>query len=88
MDLNESLVSYLVNPVILSHNKDDLGLEKDIRVFEKFAVSQITKLITEITASGEAQQDLNIYDLKGVGKEVWNNIDAQEYVNSERASWE
>jgi hypothetical protein len=48
----------------------------------------LIKLITEITASGEAQQDLNIYDLKGVGKEVWNNIDAQEYVNSERASWE
>ena len=48
----------------------------------------LTKLITEVTASGEAQQDLNIYDLKGVGKEVWNNIDAQEYVNSERASWE
>ena len=48
----------------------------------------LTKLITEITASGEAQQNLNIYDLKGVGKEVWKNIDAQEYVNSERASWE
>jgi hypothetical protein len=48
----------------------------------------LIKLITEITASGEAQQNLNIYDLKGVGKEVWNNIDAQEYVNSERASWE
>ena len=48
----------------------------------------LIKLITEMTASGEAQQNLNIYDLKGVGKEVWNNIDAQEYVNSERASWE
>ncbi|MEA3416438.1 MAG: hypothetical protein U9R02_09845 [Thermodesulfobacteriota bacterium] len=48
----------------------------------------LTKIITEITVSGEAQQNLNIYDLKGVGKEVWNNIDAQEYVNSERASWE
>jgi hypothetical protein len=48
----------------------------------------LTKLITEISLSGKSKQDLNIYDLKGVGKEVWNNIDAQEYVNSERASWE
>ncbi|RJQ49815.1 MAG: hypothetical protein C4530_22660 [Desulfobacteraceae bacterium] len=48
----------------------------------------LTKLITEISLSGKVQQNLNIYDLKGVGKEVWNNIDAQEYVNSERASWE
>jgi len=26
--------------------------------------------------------------LRGHGKEVWNNIDAQEYVNAERDSWE
>jgi len=26
--------------------------------------------------------------LRGLGKEVWNNIDAQEYVNAERDSWE
>jgi len=48
----------------------------------------LTKLVTEISISDKGQQNLNIYDLKGVGKEVWNNIDAQEYVNSERASWE
>ena len=48
----------------------------------------LTKLITDISLSGKAQQNLDIYDLKGVGKEVWNNIDAQEYVDSERASWE
>ncbi|MFW6148095.1 MAG: hypothetical protein ACOC6B_06875 [Thermodesulfobacteriota bacterium] len=48
----------------------------------------LTKLINEISLPGKVQQNLDIYDLKGVGKEVWNNIDAQEYVNSERASWE
>jgi hypothetical protein len=25
--------------------------------------------------------------LCGLGKEIWEGIDAQEYVNSERASW-
>jgi hypothetical protein len=25
-----------------------------------------------------------ITELRGLGKEVWNNIDAQEYVNAER----
>ncbi len=48
----------------------------------------MTKLITEISIHDTEKQNLNIYDLKGVGKEMWNNIDAQEYVDSERASWE
>ncbi len=29
----------------------------------------------------------NIMELEGLGKEIWQGIDAQEYVNQERASW-
>ncbi|BAY49676.1 hypothetical protein SAMD00079811_73050 [Scytonema sp. HK-05] len=29
----------------------------------------------------------SILELEGLGKEVWNDIDAQEYVNQERDSW-
>lgn len=29
----------------------------------------------------------SILELEGLGKEVWNGIDAQEYVNQERDSW-
>lgn len=29
----------------------------------------------------------SILELKGLGKEIWNGIDAQEYVNQERDSW-
>ena len=29
----------------------------------------------------------SILELKGLGKELWQGIDAQEYVNQERASW-
>jgi hypothetical protein len=29
-----------------------------------------------------------ITELRGLGKEVWNNIDAQDYINAERDSWE
>lgn len=30
----------------------------------------------------------SIMELKGLGKEIWQGIDAQEYVNQERDSWE
>ncbi len=29
----------------------------------------------------------SVLDLQGLGKEVWYNIDAQAYVDQERASW-
>ncbi len=29
----------------------------------------------------------SILELRGLGKEIWNSIDAQEYVNQERDSW-
>ncbi len=29
----------------------------------------------------------SITELKGLGKEIWQGIDGQEYVNQERASW-
>ena len=32
-------------------------------------------------------QPRSILDLQGLGKEIWSDIDAQEYVDKERASW-
>lgn len=29
----------------------------------------------------------SIMELEGLGKEIWQDIDAQEYVNRERDSW-
>jgi len=29
----------------------------------------------------------SILELQGLGKEIWQDIDAQEYVDRERASW-
>ncbi len=29
----------------------------------------------------------SVLELRGLGKEIWSDIDAQDYVNSERASW-
>ncbi len=30
----------------------------------------------------------SIMDLEGLGAEIWQDIDAQAYVNQERASWD
>ena len=36
---------------------------------------------------GEAVPPHSLLELKGLGKEIWQDIDAQEYVDQERGSW-
>jgi hypothetical protein len=50
-------------------------------------ITLLSKLMLEISANIKKEQKGNIYDLKGVGKEIWEGMDAQEYVNKERESW-
>lgn len=49
------------------------------------------RLIQELTdRAGESapeEPEHSILELRGLGKEIWQGIDAQEYVNRERASW-
>jgi hypothetical protein len=45
---------------------------------------RLIRALTQPTLEPEHE----ITELRGLGKEVWNNIDAQEYVNAERDSWE
>ena len=33
-------------------------------------------------------QQHRITEMRGLGKELWQDLDAQEYVNAERESWE
>ena len=33
------------------------------------------------------EQGASILELQGLGKEIWQGIDAQEYVDRERSSW-
>jgi len=35
----------------------------------------------------EARQPRSILELEGLGKDIWEGIDAQEYIDQERASW-
>lgn len=47
----------------------------------------LSKLLSEINLTEQKNKN-DIYCIKGVGKEIWDGIDAQDYVNDERSSWE
>jgi hypothetical protein len=50
------------------------------------------RLLQELTArlasSVPPEKEHSIMELCGLGKEIWEGIDAQEYVRNERASWD
>jgi hypothetical protein len=58
---------------------ESLSLEERLRLIEELQSR------TNESAASEPQH--SIMELRGLGKEIWEGIDAQEYVNSERASW-
>ncbi len=41
-----------------------------------------------VVVSPVAERMVDCIDLRGVGKEIWEGIDAQEYVNGLRDEWE
>jgi hypothetical protein len=48
----------------------------------------LSRMIAEVSGLIEVGRGTDFYEIKGVGKEIWRDMDAQEYVNSERSSWE
>ena len=56
-----------------------LDLTSQLRLLEQLAALVRNQI--------EAQPKHSILELQGLGKEVWQDIDAQEYVDQERAAW-
>jgi hypothetical protein len=57
----------------------ELDLHSQLQLLEELA-TLVRRRITKETKH-------SILELQGLGKEIWQGIDAQEYVNRERASW-
>ena len=65
--------------------------ESALQMAESLSLEERLRLIEELKSStGEStasEPQHSIMELRGLGKEIWEGIDAQEYVNRERASW-
>jgi hypothetical protein len=63
--------------------------EQVLRVAESLPRREQLRLIQELAehTSCDAEQATSVMELCSLGQEIWQQKDAQEYVNSERASW-
>lgn len=67
----------------LSHNElltmiQRLDTDEQLRLLEEVAMIVRNKI---------KPKRHNILELRGLGKEVWESVEAQEYVDRERDSW-
>jgi len=58
---------------------------------EKLAYADQLRLLEQIAVlirqKAAVKTHRSIMELQGLGKEIWQNIDAQKYVDEERKSW-
>ena len=57
-----------------------LSPEDQLRLLEHVA----SLVRSQVTSPSQRR---SILELKGLGKEIWQDVDAQDYIDRERASW-
>ena len=45
------------------------------------------KLVRALRQQSESVSYHSITEMRGLGKDLWQGVDAQDYINSERDSW-
>jgi hypothetical protein len=59
-----------------------------LRVAESLPREEQLRLIQELTEhTAHSEGTTSVMELSGLGQEIWQQRDAQEYVDSERVSW-
>ena len=66
---------------------DDLyrRLKQRAKRYHRSVAQEVTHILNEAVAEPEP---LSILELRGLGKEVWESIDAARHVAEERRSWD
>ena len=49
---------------------------------------ELTKLLIDMMDGGDGPHQRRLSELRGLGKEIWQGIDAQEYVDQLRDEWD
>ena len=66
--------------------------EHALQMTESLSPEELRRLLAELTErlakSAPDEKKHSILEFRGLGKEIWNGIDAREYVRNERASWD
>ena len=66
-----------------------MTIQEMIQVARTLSVEERKQLIKALEKMGDdAPKKRNLLELAGLGAEIWEGIDAQEYVNQLRSEWD
>jgi sensor domain CHASE-containing protein len=65
-----------------------MSYQQLLQEVEKLSRLERQQLLETIKSSLEQSLSHQLQELKGLGKEMWQDRDAQEYVNQERDAWQ
>ena len=60
-----------------------------LQLVDRLSLEEQQQLLTELAARVHqtAEPQYSIRELRGLGREIWEGVDAQAYVNQERDAW-
>jgi hypothetical protein len=64
-----------------------LTIKKQFAILSEQEREKLLKELSQLVHNKKESGKRDIFDLRGLGKEIWEGIDAQKYVDEERASW-
>ena len=64
--------------------------QEALRQVQSLSLADQKRLLMEVTEQLETTPEptTSILELQGLGKEIWRDLDVEEYLNRERASWD
>jgi hypothetical protein len=62
-----------------------LGQAQQLSNYER---KELVKLLVDMFDDDHPPQKRSITELRGLGKEIWEGIDAQDYINQIRSEWD
>jgi tripartite-type tricarboxylate transporter receptor subunit TctC len=64
------------------------NLEALIEAAKHLSEEERKKLVEALKPCSDSPQPRHITEMRGLGKDLWEEIDSQEYLNAERDSWD
>ncbi|MDZ4669653.1 MAG: hypothetical protein SH821_02185 [Phototrophicales bacterium] len=61
-----------------------LGQAQQLSSYER---KELVKLLVDMLDDDHQPQKRSITELRGLGKDIWEGIDAQDYINQIRSEW-
>lgn len=71
-----------------THTALEKELQHELKNLPILHQRKILDIVRLIKKGGDSSKKHSILELKGCGKEIWKNVDAQQYVNKLREKWD